>query len=74
MEAGGRETRSFDEAKRHTASGGGDVKPALRTEAVDEDEAELNEAVKVIAKLEAELAQLQGKAVKDPASPSTVSA
>lgn len=37
-------------------------------------EAELNEAVKVIAKLEAELAQLQGKAVKDPASPSTVSA
>lgn len=26
------------EAKRHTASGGGDVKPALRTEAVDEDE------------------------------------
>lgn len=71
MEAGGRETRSFDEAKK---AHGSDVKPAFRTEEVDEDEAELKEAVKTIAKLEAELAQLQGKAVKDPASPSTVSA
>jgi len=60
MEAGGRETRSFDEAKRKGSEHGKaarENKPQAET-----DDADLEEAVKMIAKLEAQLAQFEGKA------------